>query len=204
MQHISNPNIVYQFRSTTITQLLRKCGENWCTASAGAILDFRSFILANIKPPLPGMKKRQNLRWTSVDHSPTMYLENEEKERWYIFAFIRFRVVSCGFQDGGLQVHLGAVQEEAERCDALPAPHQVLAVSPAHKGELDLLLPFIKMQWGYVVLQFLAPKLFRQSGCQWCQTAQFTELWEKYLCFETDVRIFLFMWTIIIAGAPCS
>ena len=95
MQHISSPNIIYQFRSTTITQLLRKCGENWCTASAGAILDFRSFILANIKPPLPGMKKRQNLRWTSVDHSPTMYLENEEKERWYIFAFIRFRVVSC-------------------------------------------------------------------------------------------------------------
>ena len=176
--HILSPNIIYQFRSTTITQLLRKCGENWCTASAGAILDFRSFILANIKPPLPGMKKRQNLRWTSVDHSPTMYLEKEEKERWYIFAFIRFRVVSCrGFQDGCLQVHLRAVQEEAERCDALPAPHQVLAVSPAHQGDLRMQLsPVIILRWGYVVLQFLPPSLFRQSGWKWWQTAQFTEL----------------------------
>ena len=50
-------------------------------------------------------------------------------------AFIRFRVVSCRrLQDGCVQVHLGAVQEEAERCDALPAPHQVLAVSPAYQG----------------------------------------------------------------------
>ena len=95
------------------------------------------------KPLFPGMKKQPNLQWTSVDHYPTMYLENEEEERrWYIFAFIRFRVVSCGIQDGGLQVHLGAVQEEAERCDALSAPHQVLAVSPAHKGDFDFLSTF--------------------------------------------------------------
>ena len=95
------------------------------------------------EPFFPGMKKQPNLQWTSVDHYPTMYLENEEEERrWYIFAFTRFRAVSCGIQDGGLQVHLGAVQEEAERCDALPAPHQVLAVSPAHKGDFDFLSTF--------------------------------------------------------------
>ena len=43
-------------------------------------------------------------------------------------------------KDGCLQVHLRAVQEEAERCDALPAPHQVLAVSPAHQGDLRMQL----------------------------------------------------------------
>ena len=42
---------------------------------------------------------------------------------------------------------------------------------------------FYNLQWGYVVLQFLAPYLFWQCGCQWCQTAQFTEL-EKILSFQ--------------------
>ena len=137
-------------------------------------------------PRFLGMKKQPNLQWTSVDRSPTMYLEEKEEERWYIFAFIRFRVVSCRrFEDGGVQVHLGAVQEEAERCYALLAPHQVLAVSPTHQGAPMILFVehFLNLQWGYVVLQFLAPNLFWQSGCQWCQTAQFTEL-EKAIAYQ--------------------
>ena len=34
-------------------------------------------------------------------------------------------------QDGSLQVHVRALPKEAERCDALPAQDQVLAIPPA-------------------------------------------------------------------------
>ena len=46
-------------------------------------------------------------------------------------------MVSC--RHGGVQVHLGVVPQEAERCHALSAPHQVLAVSPAHQGKILVL-----------------------------------------------------------------
>ena len=86
---------------------------------------------------VPGMKKLPSLPWTSVDPYATMYLAMLRRRRDDIYhCIIPFRVVSC--RHGGVQVHLGVVPQEAERCHALSAPHQVLAVSPAHQGRTIL------------------------------------------------------------------
>ena len=80
---------------------------------------------------------------------------------------IPFRVVSC--RHGGVQVHLGVVPQEAERCHALPAPHQVLAVSPAHQGKILVLSkdgPIKLSQWLFV-LQFWPLPLHQQIECEW-------------------------------------